>query len=280
MDSILDAVTWVVEKFVLILGPLLICFASVIIFGLSWTFFTILLPMIQHKHDHNLWILLGHVMMVAFLLVEICFNYYMCVRTPNKGPNYDRVVRELALATNFDFPETPQEVERFRRDFETRMTIRVQRRRQRHDQQQQLQQHQLHQQNQQQDEEEQIRLLETEPIVSENGDIKVRKNVRPKSPLPITTKKLPTPQQVRDWMFMAPDEWGYCQRSKQPKPPRSHYDHVTRTLVLCLDHYCPWMFNASTYSETKPYETLTKPYESTVLASLDFLLYPTHPYLR
>lgn len=45
------------------------------------------------------------------------------------------------------------------------------------------------------------------------------------------------------WMLSGPQEWGFCHRSRKPKPPRSHYDHVTRTLVLNMDHYCPWMFN-------------------------------------
>jgi len=46
---------------------------------------------------------------------------------------------------------------------------------------------------------------------------------------------------------MGAQEWGYCRRSNQPKPPRSHYDHVTRTLVLNMDHFCPWMFNTVGY---------------------------------
>ena len=49
----------------------------------------------------------------------------------------------------------------------------------------------------------------------------------------------------RAWMLLGPYEWGYCSHSQQAKPPRAHYDHVTKCLVLNLDHYCPWMFNAS-----------------------------------
>ena len=40
---------------------------------------------------------------------------------------------------------------------------------------------------------------------------------------------------VRRWMLMGPFEWGFCANSMQPKPPRSHYDHVTKKLVLNLD---------------------------------------------
>lgn len=49
----------------------------------------------------------------------------------------------------------------------------------------------------------------------------------------------------RAWMLLGPHEWGYCSNSQQIKPPRAHYEHVTKSLVLNLDHYCPWMFNAS-----------------------------------
>jgi hypothetical protein len=49
---------------------------------------------------------------------------------------------------------------------------------------------------------------------------------------------------IRAWMLQGPFEWGYCTHSNQAKPPRSHYDHVVKALVLNLDHYCPWMFNA------------------------------------
>lgn len=222
LDAALDIITWSVEKAVLFLGPILICFASAIISGLSWTFFTILLPMISHKHDGNLWIVGAHIAMVLFLLVEICFNYYMCVRTSNNGPKYDQVVRELALATNFDYPETPQQVERFLRDFETRMSIRVQRR---------------HQKSQQQ--QESVAPLVESVSTDTEGDVKNRKGGTSSNKVisPRITTKNPPPsaQQVRDWMVMAPDEWGYCSKSKQPKPPRAHYDHVSRNLILCLD---------------------------------------------
>ena len=272
-DAALDGITWSVEKLVLFLGPLLICFATAIITGLSWTFFTILLPMMIRKHSSSsttattdeettsttttttttshVWIVVGmHIGMVLFLLMEICFNYYMCVRTSNchdpvRNPSYAQVVRELAMATHFDYPETPEQVDSFRRDFEMRLSIRVQRR---HQKAQQLQQQQQqHQQPQQQDD--RLRLNETLPTESEGGDavIKNRKggSSRPASPISTATHTIPSAQQVRDWMVMAPDEWGYCSKSRQPKPPRAHYDHVSKSLVLCLDHYCPWMFNAS-----------------------------------
>ncbi|KAL7552103.1 hypothetical protein ACHAWF_015315 [Thalassiosira exigua] len=52
---------------------------------------------------------------------------------------------------------------------------------------------------------------------------------------------------IHNWQLLSPVEWGYCRYSSQPKPPRSHYDHVTKALVLNMDHYCPWMFNCIGY---------------------------------
>jgi len=54
-------------------------------------------------------------------------------------------------------------------------------------------------------------------------------------------------ERVYGWMLMGPNEWGFCIISNQPKPPRAHFDHVTRNLVLNMDHYCPWMFNSIGY---------------------------------
>ena len=47
--------------------------------------------------------------------------------------------------------------------------------------------------------------------------------------------------------MLSPHEWSFCGRSSQPKPPRSHYDHVTCSLVLNMDHFCPWMANCVGY---------------------------------
>lgn len=168
--------------------------------------------------------------------------------TKNSGPSYDNVVRELADVTGFEYPETPQEVVSFQRDFNSKMMIRMRRRQQR-----EAEDRQQHAQS-----------------AASGGGGKATKNgnnngavtldaggtastemtqrkttAAAKKNRPVVVK-MPSPKQVRNWMIMAPDEWGFCQQSNQPKPPRSHYDHVTKTLVLCLDHYCPWMFNAGT----------------------------------
>lgn len=222
----------------------------------------------------------GHVAFVVFILIEIIFNYFMCVTTRNAGPSssYDVVIRELAEATNLEYPQTPQEVARFRRDFNDKMAIRMRRRREREAEERERQNahsrccdangscssnpssantgtaavamgSSL----------EAATNLHDEDLTPANGshsntatgeNITLRKNTRHQK----STKKnssrsggIPPHVQTRSWMFMAPNEWGYCSKTNQPKPPRSHYDHVSKSLVLCLDHYCPWMFNAIGY---------------------------------
>jgi hypothetical protein len=39
------------------------------------------------------------------------------------------------------------------------------------------------------------------------------------------------------WIDMGDFEWGYCRRTKVRKAPRAHYDHITKKLVLNMDHY-------------------------------------------
>ena len=50
----------------------------------------------------------------------------------------------------------------------------------------------------------------------------------------VKTRKEP---KVHGWQLLDHDEWGWCRKSGMPKPPRSHYDNITRDLVLNMDHY-------------------------------------------
>ncbi len=42
-----------------------------------------------------------------------------------------------------------------------------------------------------------------------------------------------------------------CRRSGLFKPPRAHFDSVTRRLVLNMDHFCPWVNNCVGYFNRK-----------------------------
>ena len=270
-DAVFNVCTTFFEKVVLLIGPVLICFASVIIYGLSHTFFTIVLPMLRLQYQANDdnddassayygQIVVGaHLLWVLFLLTNVIFNYTSCVLTRNYGPEFQKVVRELALATHVFYPETPTQVEHFRQDFEEKMFLRVRRRQARaqetRENAQQKRQLTATTTTTLQMADTTTAAMTTNTNTNTNGITSVSSSSnshtegvthRKAAMAKKATKpqKLPSSQQVRNWMLMAPDEWGYCQRSKQPKPPRSHFDHVTKTLVLCLDHYCPWMFNA------------------------------------
>lgn len=259
LDAAFNACTTFFEKVVLIIGPALICFASAIIYGLANTFFTIILPMIQFQYqDSNSgkYFVGAHILWVVFILTNVIFNYLSCVATRNYGPEYQKVVRELAQATGFSYPETPAEVEHFRQDFEDKMLLRMRRR--------QARAQEIREGAQSKRQAMTVdagasntngtaagTAAGTTSAVSSSSNttegVTYRSKAAANNKKPSKPEKMPSPLQVRSWMLMAPDEWGYCQRSKQPKPPRSHYDHVTKTLVLCLDHYCPWMFNAGMY---------------------------------
>jgi palmitoyltransferase len=212
-----------------ILGMFLICFATVIISGLSYSFFWILVPMIQRAHPNNpLWVGI-HVGFVVFLLTNIIVNYVLCITAKHKGALYETVVRELAEATGFVYPETAEDVLHYKRDFEQRMILRIQRRHARRIQQQ----------------EQETATGAAPPPPSDGNAITQRRPNGDAAPQQAKKQEIKLP--ARRWMIMGPHEWGFCDNSKQPKPARSHYDHVTKQLVLNMDHYCPWMFNTVGY---------------------------------
>mmetsp|Transcript_11287 Transcript_11287/g.23102 ORF Transcript_11287/g.23102 Transcript_11287/m.23102 type:complete len:542 (-) Transcript_11287:480-2105(-) len=271
-DAILDGIQSFVEIIVYLLGPLLIVVALGITSILAYTFFHVMLPMMWEKYenyDPNLRLVLIslHCTWVVFLLVNVLFNYFMCVTTRNAGKNYDRAVRELATVTGFIFPETPVQQESWRQEYEDKMTLRIRRRREREMDRQQELQDRIDKTYKQQpaavstrsdgsngggnhdalpDVESGVDPLQTSSSATTNN-MTHRKAAQSSSASPKKTASAPPSTTVRRWMLMGPYEWGYCNNSKQPKPPRSHYDHVTKRLVMNLDHYCPWMFNSIGY---------------------------------
>jgi len=258
MDAILDCVSFFVEGFVYLIGPALIVLALSIIALLTITFFRILLPMMHGKHAGNPYrtlILMAHSAWVIFVLANVLFNYASCVLQKHTGPPYDQVVAELADATEFPLPQTPEELAVFRRDLQDRLVIRMRRRNGRLTENsnnggsaaENAQQH-LTRRNgassparqRQRDGSPSAAAAATSNAPSSSLDTTATTASSGASSSNHAPKGV-----VRGWMLMGPFEWGYCANSHQPKPPRSHFDHVSKTLVLNLDHYCPWMFNAS-----------------------------------
>lgn len=42
------------------------------------------------------------------------------------------------------------------------------------------------------------------------------------------------------WLLREPFAWGWCEKSRRPKPPRAHFCRATNRQVLAMDHYCAW----------------------------------------
>eukprot|EP00584_Thalassiosira_punctigera_P002192 CAMPEP_0172533416 /NCGR_PEP_ID=MMETSP1067-20121228/6132_1 /TAXON_ID=265564 ORGANISM="Thalassiosira punctigera, Strain Tpunct2005C2" /NCGR_SAMPLE_ID=MMETSP1067 /ASSEMBLY_ACC=CAM_ASM_000444 /LENGTH=543 /DNA_ID=CAMNT_0013318061 /DNA_START=310 /DNA_END=1939 /DNA_ORIENTATION=+ len=277
-----------------LLGPILIALASAIIVGLTYVYFTVMLPMLTGSNwvltndDWNSYwkgraygqggeydgsapisqmslILLAlstptgilHTLLVAFFLVNILYNYYLCVKTSNSGPAYDLVVRELAEVTRFNYPESEEELVQCKKDFEKKIYEKAKKRRD----------EMVAARNRNNATNAASTPLGTAAPANarSNGDGESSAS-RPSqasqpSPLMATStanpsmttaspaaKNAPQPlPKIHNWQLLSPIEWGYCRYSSRPKPPRSHYDHVTKSLVLNMDHYCPWMFNCVGY---------------------------------
>lgn len=160
-----------------------------------------------------------HTLIVAFFLINVIYNYYQCVTTSNSGEVYNVVVRELAHVTNFDYPETDEELIQCKRGLERKIAAKLESRR---------------------------RELMAAANQNQNGDEETANSTTNTQ----QQQAKNTPQsiaRIHNWQLLSPTEWSYCRFSSQPKPPRSHYDHVTKSLVLNMDHYCPWMFNCVGY---------------------------------
>jgi hypothetical protein len=234
-DALLTCLTTVTDGAIYLIGPILICFALVIASGLSYTFFAVLLPMLKRawskSPSYMYYGILGlHIGYVIFILVNVLYNYFFCVVTPNKGKAYERVVRELADATGFQYPEFPDEVKQFKRDYEDLMILRMERRRAR-----------AAASNQPSN------IHTAVPSGAASSDTVTQRRAGGAEASSAPAAEPPRPSLPKGgWRLMGPQEWGFCPYSNQPKPPRSHYDHVTKTLVLNMDHFCPWMFNTST----------------------------------
>ena len=56
-----------------------------------------------------------------------------------------------------------------------------------------------------------------------------------------------TPAQWHDMIANRPaserNEFRWCTKTNMYRPPRSHFDSVTRRVVLNMDHFCPWVAN-------------------------------------
>jgi len=196
---------------------------------------------------------------VAYIVINITINYILCVTTRNsQNKHYDNVVRELARATGFDHPETEEQRENWRHKWREIITEKARQKRLR--ERREMMSKYGHDYD---DEEEESRPsndngsqhaststsnehVGISTIESKSDVLKRRKNGIGAA---VSTPQVSQPAvpMGRSWMWIGPNDWSYCNRTGLPKPPRSHFDHVTNRLVLNMDHYCPWMFNTIGY---------------------------------
>ncbi|GAB5372374.1 hypothetical protein AAMO2058_001659500 [Amorphochlora amoebiformis] len=52
---------------------------------------------------------------------------------------------------------------------------------------------------------------------------------------------------------LVPGQWTTCSHTGMPKPPRAHFDSVSKKVVLHMDHYCPWLFNTVGWANLRYY---------------------------
>mmetsp|Transcript_11892 Transcript_11892/g.22273 ORF Transcript_11892/g.22273 Transcript_11892/m.22273 type:complete len:617 (+) Transcript_11892:204-2054(+) len=323
-----DIVHIIASSILYVLGPILVIVTFALLFCLSWTFWNVILPL-RFGSSSLLTrpAALIHQGFVVFVLINIIFNYVLCVSTRNGhgSKRYKAVVQELARATGFHYPETMEQTIAWRKEWHnnlirmTRQRILQERYEQRRDLgllddddynddgdydydddtiskghpngivQYDIESDGIHHDGR--------RGTRTKPTVYSSQDtnvtnatttaassisastvkssatsgntlktfIKKRKNggtldgscssytageisKNQSHQYHSSIHRTPLSMHGRgSWMTLGPYDWSYCERTQLPKPPRSHYDHVTQSLVLNMDHYCPWMFNCIGY---------------------------------
>ena len=204
-----------------LLGPALICLACGLIGYVSWVGFTVMIPL-KAAPWTTMWFVYN--IYGAYIVFNIVFNYFMCVMT-NPGNSdsavYKRLVREAesaGLLTQFDGYWDKSYVNG----------------------------------GVEADQQEEWRGAGGggEGSDGSGGGGGGASSGGAASGLKQRRSQLNSgnpPVKDGGWMELEPGEWGFCKHSRLPKPPRSHYCHVSHRVVMNMDHYCPWMFNTVGY---------------------------------
>jgi hypothetical protein len=266
------------------IGPMLVLLALSIIGGLSRLFVIVLLPIICPPGDEWTFAYIAHCSFVfGFILPNIFINYYQCVVTKHKGQHYEDAVRALAAATNFEYPESQEGIQAVENDYEAKILERYQLKQKYKQQQLDIQELRAQknsgtaspfnstyqdeqQQQQQQEDAEGGQLLplqqqqhspfppssasssaSSSTINQRGGTNNNNAQYNAQSPQHNHESQIAVAAPEPLWLTMSPTEWSFCRKSGLPKPPRAHYDHVTKSLVLNMDHFCPWMANVIGY---------------------------------
>ena len=132
-----------------LLGPVLICLALGIIACLSYNHYYVTIPLyrdayriiynvkdvdnINNDNESNndssvpSFLVGWHVFLTCYLAGNVLFHYFMCVTTKSihvNNPYHEEAVRQLAIGTNYDYPETQADKELRQREFASRVRAR------------------------------------------------------------------------------------------------------------------------------------------------------------
>eukprot|EP00939_MAST-03C_sp_MAST-3C-sp1_P000983 g983.t1 len=204
----MDVMSRLMSYAVMCLGPFLICLAMGLIGYISYVGFGTLLPI---KADPFTLSWFFYVFVGMYLIVNVIFNYFMCVTT-NPGTPTSAVYKKLV------------DEAREKGLLPKRTTVSGGA----------------------------LSSDEADDEAEESEGDEIGEDGGSSALLKSNKKMVGTRRQQRvvrvkakkvSWMDLGPFEWTFCRHSGEPKPPRAHYCHVSRCLVLNMDHYCPWMFN-------------------------------------
>eukprot|EP00978_Attheya_sp_CCMP212_P011330 scaffold27962_cov52-Attheya_sp.AAC.8 len=220
------------------LGPGMVLIALGIVGLLTYTFFEIMLPMLAPEGVLS-FKGIYHVSIMMVMLVNVLHNYALCVKMRHDGPNYERVVRELADATGFCYPETEDDLLICKQNYGEMMMVRSREKRE-----------EIRRKTEDEESDDAIpgTWHNRESTTLQRRNVGVQTKIVNNGAKPKESKLADAPaKKIPLWMLLGPEDWAFCPRSNRPKPPRSHFDGITKTLILNLDHYCPWTFNAVGY---------------------------------
>lgn len=232
-----------------ILGPFLVIVTLGLIYSLAYTMWLIIIPLELGEYFSPRAVL--HQSFVIYVIFNVLYNYYRCVTTRNfPCESYDAVVKQLARATGFEYPKDEHDMEEYRKKYRQIVMERVRQRRlleRAHV----MRRYGLDEENADNVTDNLLPRNDPDPQMDTTDHISKISSTIPSSTCNKTEDSFRTKVQQDgfepSWVFLGPQDWSYDERVRLPKPPRSHFDHVTGSLVLNMDHYCPWMFNVIGY---------------------------------
>ena len=228
VDFMMDNASVIMDVAMKILGPFLLLVAATIIYFLLYEFYHLVLPLLDHAKFSFWWTF--HNAMVLFLITNVLYNYVLCVTCKHGGERYQRALHELARKTNYEMPETEEDVVRIERRYEEKIMREHRQREQRKEEQRRKEQN--YDADTDTDDEENKNNNDnsnSDNNGNNNNNSNHNHNHNHNNNNKHNNSEAPAP--AAGWSSQGRTEWSFCRRTKAPKAPRSHYDHVTKQQV-------------------------------------------------